>query len=163
MCLRATLKRKNVSADHNRRLKVSLYYKKSSFSIFLSIFNDVAGRTNTSGGPRVWDPCVNYSKNYKVLFSINYYSLKVSQNYNNKLQICLLNFCKFRPYIVCSNSQGFCKYFIIVNAPSNCTSVFLKSILKNFLYFYRSINLIQQTGYDESSAPDSFWIDLYNI
>jgi len=49
--LAGRIKRKNVSAGRNRRLKVPLYYKNSSFSNNLSIFNDVAGRTNTSGGP----------------------------------------------------------------------------------------------------------------
>ncbi len=51
--LAGRVKRKNVSAGHNRRLKVPLYYKNSSFNNNLSNFNDVAGRTNTSGGPRV--------------------------------------------------------------------------------------------------------------
>jgi len=46
--LAGRIKRKNVSAGHNWRLKLPLYYKNSSFSNNLSNFNDVAGRTNTS-------------------------------------------------------------------------------------------------------------------
>jgi hypothetical protein len=49
--LAGSIKRKNVSAGHNRRLKVPLYYKNSSFNNNLSNFNDVADRKNTSGGP----------------------------------------------------------------------------------------------------------------
>ncbi len=40
----ARIKRKNVSSSRNRRLKVPLYYKNSSFSNKLSNFNDVVGR-----------------------------------------------------------------------------------------------------------------------
>jgi len=60
--LAGRIKRKNVSEGCNKRLKVPLCYKNSSFSNNLSNFNDVTGRTNTSGGPhaargpRVWDP-----------------------------------------------------------------------------------------------------------
>ncbi len=57
--LAGRIKRKNVSMGCNRRLKVPLYYKKSSFSNNLSYLNDVTGRTNTSGGPHATQgPCV---------------------------------------------------------------------------------------------------------
>ncbi len=49
--LAGRIKRKNVSAGHNWMLKVPLYYKKRSFINNLSSFKDVAGRTNTPGGP----------------------------------------------------------------------------------------------------------------
>jgi len=48
--LAGRIKRKNASAGHKRWLKVTLYYKNSSFSNNLSNFNDVAGHTNMSGG-----------------------------------------------------------------------------------------------------------------
>ncbi len=49
--LTGRIERKNISAGRNRRLKVPLYYKNSSFSNNLSNINYVAGRKNTSGGP----------------------------------------------------------------------------------------------------------------
>jgi len=49
--LAGCIKRKNVSAGHNRRPKVPLYYKNISFNNNLSNFNDVAGRKKASGGP----------------------------------------------------------------------------------------------------------------
>jgi len=49
--LAGRIKRKNVFAGHNWRLKLPLYYKKHILSNNLSNFNDVAGCTNTSGGP----------------------------------------------------------------------------------------------------------------
>ncbi len=68
------IKRKNVSAGRNRRLKVPLYYKNSSLSNNLSYFNDVAGHTNTSNGPHaargpcVWDPCSTCRTQFDYLF-----------------------------------------------------------------------------------------------
>jgi len=82
--LAGRIKRKNVSAGHNWRLKLPLYYKKQYYSNNLSNLNGVAGRTNTSGGPhaacgpRVWDPCSTCYKLFKkciiILFSRRYSS-----------------------------------------------------------------------------------------
>jgi len=89
--LAGCIKRKNVSAGHNWRLKVPLYYKNGSFINNLNIFNDVVGRTNTSGGPhaargpRVWDPC---SIKSNVYLKTHFIILPQQWNLKNK---CFLN------------------------------------------------------------------------
>ncbi len=66
--LAGRIKRKNVSVDHNGRLKSVIILQNSSFCNDLSNFNDVEGRTNTScwphaaSGPRI--PALGYACNY---------------------------------------------------------------------------------------------------
>jgi len=102
------IKRKNVSAGHNWRLKVPLYYKKCSFINNLNSFNDVEGRTNTSGGLRVWEPCSKTCcQPYKnILLKMNKFDL-------NSLIVCYLKLL-LQTFFFCYNknpSTGFLRYF----------------------------------------------------